>query len=116
MQVFSWASIGFYCLFGMFVFHQQFHLKSLQAADKQFALVLKVSSALGMLTGLAYLVFYAWSTVWWAALVVALLGAMTSMLGVAVARLIGQKPFSLLACVGWPVSAFFMFSFISRAA
>ncbi len=104
MQTLSWPSIAFYCLFGIFVFYQQLHVKNFPGASQSFALALNISAFAGMLTGLAYLVYYGWSVVWWAPIVIFVIGLVASMLGFLLERLGGF--------IGWPISAYFMFSYM----
>ena len=114
MQALSWPSIGFYCLFGIFVFYQQQHVKNFQGASQGFALALNASAILGMITGLVYLVYYGWNVVWWAPIVIFLIGLLVSMLGFLIERIVGAMALSVSAFVGWPVCAYFMFSYMPR--
>ena len=116
MQSLSWPSIGFYCLFGLFVFYQQLHVKNFRGASQQFALALNISALIGMLTGFAYLIYYGWSVVWWAPVVIFVIGLLSSMLAFAVERRIGAATLSLGGFIGWPVSAYFMFRYIPSGA
>jgi hypothetical protein len=115
VQSLSWASIGFYCLFGIFVFYQQLHLKNFRGASQGFALALGISAFLGMLTGVAYLIYYGWVVAWWAPLVIFVIGIVASFAGVLIEKAIGALTLSLIAFVGWPVSAYFMFEYVPRA-
>lgn len=115
MQTLSWPSIAFYCLFGIFVFYQQLHVKNFQGASQSFALVLNISAFAGMLTGLAYLIYYGWSVVWWAPIVIFVIGLVASMFGFLLERLVGSLALSLGGFIGWPVSAYFMFSYVPSA-
>ena len=115
MQTLSWPSIAFYCLFGIFVFYQQLHVKNFRGASQPFALALNISAFAGMLTGLAYLVYYGWSVVWWAPIVIFVIGLVASMLGFLLERLVGSLALSLGGFIGWPISAYFMFSYVPSA-
>jgi hypothetical protein len=55
MQALSWPFILLYCLFSIFVFYQQLHMKKFHGSSQVFAMALNISGVLGMLTGLAYL-------------------------------------------------------------
>jgi hypothetical protein len=112
MQVLSWTSIGFYCLFGIFAFYQKLHVKNFRGASQGFALVLNISAFLAMLTGFAYLVYYGWQVIWWAPVLIFGIGLLASIVGLLVERIVGPATLSLLAFIGWPVSAYFMFSFV----
>ena len=115
MEIFSWPSIAFYCLFGIFVFYQQLHVKNFRGASQYFALALNISAFAGMLTGLTYLVYYGWSVVWWAPVIVLIIGLVASMFGFLLERLFGSLAISLVGFIGWPVSAYFMFSYVPTA-
>jgi hypothetical protein len=115
MQTLSWQSIAFYCLFGIFVFYQQLHVKNFQGAIQTFALALNISAFAGMLAGLAYLIYYGWSVVWWAPIVIFVIGLVASMFGFLLERLVGSLALSLGGFIGWPVSAYFMFSYVPSA-
>lgn len=112
MQTLFWPSIVFYCLFSTFVFYQQLHVKNFHGASQSFALALNISAFAGMLTGLAYLVYYGWAVVWWASIIIFSIGLVASMLGFLVERLVGPLVLSLAGFVGWPVCAYFMFSYV----
>lgn len=112
MQTLSWASITFYCTFGIFVFYQQLHIKNFQGASQSFELALSISAFAGMLTGFAYLVYYGWSVVWWAPIIIFVIGLLASTLGFLVERIVGPLVFSLSGFIGWPISAYFMFHYI----
>lgn len=114
MQALLWPSIGFYCLFGVFIFYQQLHVKNFHGASQGFALALNISAILGMVTGVVYLVYYGWNVVWWAPLIVFVIGLLASMLGFLAERLVGATVLSVSAFAGWPACAYFMFSYVPR--
>lgn len=112
MQAILWSSALFYCGFGIFVFYQQLHIKNFHGASQMMLLALNLSAAGGVLTGLAYLIYYGWSVVWWAPVIIFVLGLIASIFGFFAERLVGSLALSLIAFVGWPVCAFFMFYFV----
>ena len=114
MPTLSWPSIAAYCAFGIFVFYQQLHVKNFHGASQSFALALNISAFAGMLTGLAYLVYYGWVVAWWAPLVIFIIGLIASLLGFLLERIVGSLVLSLAGFVGWPVSAYVMFHYIPR--
>ena len=116
MQALSWLSIAFYCAFGIFVFYQQLHVKNFRGASQGFLLALNLSAFIGMLTGIAYLVYYGWSVVWWASIIIFVFGLAASTLGFLIERIVGSLALSLGAFVGWPVCAFFMFQYVPVVA
>ena len=107
-----WPSIGFYCLFSVFVFYQQLHGKNFRGSSQAFGLALNIFAFAGMLTGFAYLIYYGWTIVWWAPLVVFGIGLIASILGVVMERILGSLVLSLAGFVAWPVSAYFMFALL----
>ena len=114
MQTLSWSSITAYCLFDIFVFYQRSHVKYFHGASQTFYQALNISAIAGMLTGSAYLVYYGWSVVWWAPVVIYIVGLLASLPGGLLARVVGWPALSLVGFVGWPVSAYFMFHYIPR--
>lgn len=112
MQALSWPSIGFFCLFGIFVFYQQLHIKHFHGSSQSFALALNISALLGTLTGLTYLIYYGWHVVWWAPIVIFVIGILAAMLGFLIERIVGSIVLSTSAFVGWPICAYFMFDFV----
>lgn len=116
MQALSWPSIGFYCLFGVFVFYQQLHVKNFHGSSQGFALALNISAILGMLTGLGYLVYYGWHVVWWAPIVIFIIGILFTLVGVVIEKWLGKFALSLLGFIGWPVCAYFMFHYVPDVA
>ena len=116
MQALSWYSIGFYCLFGIFVFYQQLHIKNFQGASGAFNLALAISAFSGMIVGFAYLGYYGWTVVWWAPIVIFGIGLAASTFGFLLERLVGRFALSLGGFIGWPVSAYFMFRYVPSVA
>jgi hypothetical protein len=112
VQTLSWISIAFYCLFGVFVFYQQLHANNSRGAGQGFALALNVSACAGLVTGIAYLVYYGWSVAWWAPIVIFFIGLVSTIPAFLIERVIGAATLSLIAFIGWPVSAYFMFRYI----
>lgn len=112
MSSLSWPSIGFYCAFGIFVFYQQLHAAHFRGASQAFGFALSLSALLGMLTGLIYLIYYGIQVVWWAPLIIFVIGILTSMLGNLVELIIGKFALSFAGFIGWPLCAYFMFSYI----
>ena len=115
MESLSWATMVFYCIFSIFLFEQQRHVKNFNGASRGFGMVLSMSAFLGMVTGIAYLVYYGWNVTWWAAAAIFICGLIAKMYGgFIVAHAIGPLSLSMAAFVGWPISAYFMFAAIPR--
>jgi hypothetical protein len=103
-------------MFSIFVFYQQLHVKNFNGASRTFPLFLNFSALLGMLVGIAFLLYYGWNVVWWAPIVILVIGVVTTIFGVFVERLVGATVISVAGFVGWPICAFFMFHFMPKAA
>jgi hypothetical protein len=115
MRAFIWPSIAFYCAFSTFVFYQQLHTNSqYRGSGPWLRNAVKLSTVIGMLTGLVYLIFYGWIVVWWVPFVVAVMGLIGTIVGYFVERVVGGLALSLAAFVGWPLCAYFMFKFLPR--
>ncbi|WP_341714162.1 hypothetical protein [Limnobacter sp.] len=112
MQALSWYSIAFYCFFSIFVFYQQLHIKNLRGTSQGFALIINVSAFAGVFTGFAYLIYYGWYVIWWAPIVIFVIGLVASMLGFILERLVGILALSFGGFIGWPLCAYFMFSYV----
>ncbi|KGF25851.1 hypothetical protein HMPREF2130_10760 [Oligella urethralis DNF00040] len=115
MEHLAWQSIFAYCLFSVFVFYQQLHAKNFNGGSETFGLLLALSGFAGMLTGIAYLIYYGWSVVWWVPIVILILGFATAIPGYFLERLIGRFAISFLGFIAWPVCAYFMFSLVPNA-
>jgi hypothetical protein len=115
MQSLSLPSIAFYCVFGIFVFYQQLHVRHFRGASQTFALALSISAFAGMLTGFAYLIYYGYSVVWWAPVIIFVIGIVASILGFLLERIIGSLAVSLGGFIGWPVCAYLMFRYVPSA-
>jgi len=116
MQALSWTSVAFYIAFGIFAFYQQLHGKHFRGASQVFSLVLNISAFASMLTGVAYLVYYGWSVVWWAPILIFVIGILAAGgLGFLLERLVGALALSLGGFIGWPVCAYFMFYYVPTA-
>ena len=94
------------------IIYQQLHGKNFRGSSQGFALALNISAFLGLLTGLAYLAYYGWRIVWWAPIVIFVIGILASMLGFLVERIVGSTTISTVAFIGWPICAYFMFSYV----
>ncbi|MFI9651505.1 hypothetical protein [Guyparkeria halopsychrophila] len=112
METLSLPSIAFYCLFSVFIFYQQLHVKNFRGASEGFRFLLTISSFLGLLTGFAYLGYYGWSVVWWAPFIIFILGILAAILGGLLERVGGALALSLAGFVGWPISASLMFQYV----
>ena len=115
MDNLAWQSITAYCLFSIFVFYQQLHAKNFNGGSEAIGLALAFSGFAGMLTGIAYLIYYGWSVVWWAPIIILILGLATVIPGYFLERLIGRFTISFLGFIAWPICAYLMFSLAPNA-
>lgn len=100
----------FYCLFSTFVFYQQLHLKNFRDASKGFEFVLSLFAFVGMITGFVFLVYYGWTVVWWAPVVLFVVSLFFQLIANFIERVTGPFLLSLIGFVVWPVCAYVMFS------
>ena len=114
MGALSLGSVGFYCIFSIFVFYQQLHVKNFRGSSQWFALILNLSAFVGMITGIAFLAYYGWQVVWWAPIVIFSIGLLAKVAGVFIERAVGSMTLSLAGFLGWPVSAYLMFNHIPK--
>jgi hypothetical protein len=112
MESLSWMSVLFYCLFCTFVYYQQLHIRHFQGASKAFELLLSLSAFAGLITGVVYLVYYGWTVVWWAPMVIFVIGILFTFIGVFIEQLLGKLTLSFLGFIGWPVCAYLMFHYV----
>lgn len=109
-------SVLYFCLFGNFVYYQQLHVRDFQGGSRVFELILSVSAFAGMITGLVYLIYYGWTVVWWAPVVIFIVGLLFTVVGVVIELLLGKFTLSLSGFIGWPVCAYFMFHYVPKVA
>jgi hypothetical protein len=82
MENISWLSVLFYCLFGTFIYYQQLHVKDFRGASQIFGFMLSLSAFAGMITGLVYLIYYGWTVVWWAPMVIFIIGVLFTVVSI----------------------------------
>ena len=109
MESISWLSALYYCLSSTLVYYQQLHFRNFQGASKIFEAFLGLSMLAGMIVGLCYLILYGWYVVWWAPILILLIGMVAVIPGVLIEKLVGVFSLSMVAFFGWPLSAYFMF-------
>ncbi len=116
MEQLSWESAVFYWLFAGFRHFQQWHAKSAPEEEGElFAKTLYCSVILARITGISYLVYYGWSVVWWAPVIIGVLGILSSFTFPFIRRHVTDMDVSLCGFIGWPICAFLMFYFIPKA-
>src|SRR5690349_21308356 len=113
MDSLVWPSIGFFCLFSIFLFYQQLHIRTFRGSSQSLALALNISSLMGTLTAITYLLYYGWHVIWWAPIPILISGMLSATLvRILVQGEVGLTMLSATAFIGLPISAYFMFSLI----
>lgn len=112
MGVISWPSIGFYCLFSVFVYYQQMHGRDYRGASAAFGTVLNLYGFAGMLIGFAYLIYYGWTVAWWVPILAFVIGVLAILPASILERLVGKLALSLAGFVVWPFAAYMMFHYV----
>lgn len=112
MKDVSTASIVAYCVFSLFVFYQQLHVKNFRGASQVFESILSLSALAGMATGLIYFALCWKKFGFWVAVLIFVIGLVATPVGFVVERLAGPLLLSLLGFVGWPLSAWLMFKWM----
>jgi hypothetical protein len=112
MIIFSWYSVLFYCLFEVFLYYQQLHLRGFRGKSQIFKLVLTLSLLLAILTGITYLIYYGWAVVWWAPIIIFAIGFIFTLLAVFLEQIFGVYFLSIVGFLAWPMCAYLMFRFI----
>ena len=106
----------FYCLFSTFVYYQQLHLKNFRGASKVFESVLSLFAFAGMITGLVFLIYYGWTVVWWAPVVLFIISLFFQLIANLIERITGPFFLSLTGFLAWPVCAYLMFNSLPTSA
>ena len=112
MDNFDARNIRYYCLFGTFVYYQQLHFKTFKGASIVFELILSVFAFVGMIVGIAFLIYYGYKVTWWAPIIIFIIGLLFMFVGVFLEKLIGLLTMSLLGFIVWPICAYLMFTTI----
>lgn len=107
--------IVLYCLFTMFVYYQQLHVKNFQGASQGAAMFLSLSAFAGMITGFVFLIWYGFYVAWWAPIVLFVIGVLFQFVANFIEVLVGRFTLSLGGLIGWPLCAFFMFKLAPAA-
>ena len=115
MQTLSWPSIGFYCAFSIFMYYQVSHIEKVRSENQSCDFKLNVSIFAGAMTRWAYLLFYGLAVVWWAPVVIVVIGLAATISWAIVEDIASAADLRLGGFVGWPVCAFYMFSHVPIA-
>lgn len=112
MENFDLLNIIYFCLFGMFLYYQQLHVRDFHGSSKVFEFVLSVFVFAGMITGLVFLVIYGVKVVWWASFVIFGISILFIIIGLIIEKLVGKFALSLIGFIALPIFAFLMFKTI----
>lgn len=108
-NVIPWTVIIPYCLLSMFLYYQKLHAKDFRGASRTFWNILVSTGFIGTATGIVFLIYYGFKVIWWAPLLLFVLGIGFQMLSTFLEDLIGIFAISMLGFIGWPICAVFMF-------
>lgn len=114
VEVISLASVIFYCIHGMFVNYQLLHMRDFRGTSEVCGLILSISAVAGTITGLSYLIYYGWTVVWWAPILIFFIGIVFSLVSVYIEELVGKFALSMFGFLGWPICAYLMFRYIPK--
>ena len=109
MEELSVVSVASYCAFNVLAFYQKLHLKYYRGG-KGFETLLALSAFAATATGITYLVWYGVQVVWWAPVLVFLIGLATAFASVFIERIVSPMLISMSAFILWPVFAYLMFT------
>lgn len=101
-----------YSFFKTFLFYQQLHFKNFRGASKLFEIILGLSVAIGTINGLIFLVYYGIKVVWWAPIILFVIGMLFQIIVNFIEVLVGRFTLSLVGFIGWPVCLYFLFTLI----
>lgn len=69
-----WSVIIIYCIYASFASFQKFCIRDLKGQSETFGMVLGFFAFFTMLFGIGFLIFYGFSTAWWAPIVLFFFG------------------------------------------
>lgn len=106
---FSWPAAAWYAAFTVFLNFHLMHARSFRGASRNFATALSLSSMLGFVVGVVYLLAYGWMISWLVAAGLVALSFLARVASITLELMLEQWVLSLVAFVGWPLCAYFMF-------
>lgn len=109
MNAMSWSSIGYYCIFSIFVYYQQLHGRDFKGGSVVFGSVLSLFAFAGMIVGFAYFIYYGWTVSWLGAIAAFFIGLAAMIPAVFAERIVGKLTLSLAGFLVWPFCAYMMF-------
>jgi hypothetical protein len=109
MNAMSWSSIGYYCIFSVFVYYQQLHGRDFKGSRVAFGTVLSLCGLLGMVIGFAYFIYYGWTVSWLGAIAAFFIGLTAMIPALIIERFVGALTLSLVGFLVWPFCAYMMF-------
>lgn len=100
----------YYVIFSIFVFYQQLHVKNFGGASQGFQALLSVFAFVGMITGVGFIVYYAFQVSVVGAVIIFLVGLLSAFVGSIFERFLGAHTLSFIGFIGWPLCAYLMFT------
>jgi hypothetical protein len=116
MEEISINSAIAFSLLCVFMYYQMSHMKVLQKDKGAIYYLLWVSTMLGTLTGLGFLVYYGLTVAWHAPMVILMAGVGVVFLGEFLEKVVPPVIVSYLGFIGWPICAYLMFIFMPLTA
>jgi hypothetical protein len=100
----------YYIIFSIFVFYQQLHVKNFGGASQGFQALLSVFAFVGMITGVAFILYYAFLVSVVGAVIIFVAGLLAAFIGPIFAHFLGTHTLSFVGFIGWPLCAYLMFT------
>jgi hypothetical protein len=102
----------YYVIFAVFVFYQQMHVKDFGGASQGFQAFLSVFAFGGMITGVAFIAYYAIQVSFIGAGIIFVAGLLAVFIGSIFERFLGAHTLSFIGFIAWPLCAYLMFTSI----
>ena len=113
-EALPFSTVLYYCLFSTFVFYQQLHATDFRGRSKVAEFALTMFAFVGTIVGFAFLIYYGWKVVWWAPLILFVIGLLFQFVANYAERIFGPHLLSLAGFVAWPLFAYLMFSSLPK--
>jgi len=108
----SLQTIIYFSIYSLFSFYLQLHVKEFKGESEIFRFILSIFSLLVIITGISFLVYLGFQTVWWFPLLLFSWSFIFKFFGISLEKIINKSILSLLGFVICPVLAILMFNSI----
>lgn len=112
MEYFDILNLIYYALFSTFVFYQLEQAFKFQGSSETYKTLLSISSFIGLIVSISFLVFYGFSVKWWTPFVIVVISLFCSFIGAILENIFGRVILSAVGFILWPIFAFLMFNSI----